>query len=309
MEGGEALGTFPDSPSLVHPTTLACLGMADRHLRGGSAGSWLLLPTDLELIVRSAAKVAWRIVAAMQGALGPGGNAVKTGPAEIIAKVKGLYGDRLQDVGREFRVLRASRALQDETLLLQQLHDLQGIANRHCPGEAWSVVISSCCESLLMCTEGSGEEGYLLFDPSARLNLGIEGSRAVRLMSLRAVQLQLLSILSDIWAKAAISHEKRACDSSERDFVTFLVVMSHLPIDAPIEHQARRQAAAQAISKLRKKEKAAAIRVKRKEVELLRRELQHGMAISKIATSALENQGCNTQTQPGNCVLSCFNFY
>src|SRR5688500_8978996 len=56
------------------------------------------------------------------------GTSATTGPAELLSKVRGLYGDRLQSMGREVRTLRDPKAERDETLLLGQLHELRSAA-------------------------------------------------------------------------------------------------------------------------------------------------------------------------------------
>jgi hypothetical protein len=105
--------------------------------------------------------------------------------------VRGLYGDRLQSVGREVRTLRDPKAEREETLLLGQLHELRAAAAA-CAQSKWCVVLGCCGESVVVCgvqkpfdeadiAAVDGDSGttdsaanatapveLLLFDPSAR---------------------------------------------------------------------------------------------------------------------------------------------
>jgi hypothetical protein len=106
--------------------------------------------------------------------------------------VRGLYGDRLQSVGREVRTLRDPKAEREETLLLGQLHELRAAAAA-CAQSKWCVVLDCCGESVAVCgvqkplddadtAAADGESGtadsaaaataapveLLLFDPCAR---------------------------------------------------------------------------------------------------------------------------------------------
>jgi hypothetical protein len=78
------------------------------------------------------------------------GTPAATGPAELLSKVRGLYGDRLQSVGREVRTLRDPAAEREETLLLGQLHELRAAAAA-CAQSKWCVVLGCCGESVAVC--------------------------------------------------------------------------------------------------------------------------------------------------------------
>ena len=95
-----------------------------------------------------------------------------TCPSELLAKVRGLYGDRLQSLGREVRTLRDPKAERDETLLLGQLHEIKS-AMAACKEPRWCTLIAACGESIAVCglhrREGAADVTELmLFDPCAR---------------------------------------------------------------------------------------------------------------------------------------------
>lgn len=214
----DALATFPPRAALpVPPSTLCCLGFADRflshypipHLEGGDdtsldaclagrAGTAGIATSadEIESTMQKASELAGRLAAALAGTARPKNRAPATAPvSDLLAKVRGIFGNRLTCVGREIRVSRDGKAESDETLLLRQIHVLKNAVLENYNGRKWCIVVSSGGESLAVLSvplppiEAGGTCGcdFLVFDPSPRPAMKLRGSYVVKFTTVRSV--------------------------------------------------------------------------------------------------------------------------
>ena len=216
----DALATFPPRAALpVPPSTLCCLSFVDRFLthypvvsmqtvvegvnivdlrlvgRAGVAGV-ALSANELDNAMQNAAELGRRLAAALAGtARSKPREARMAQVSALLAKVRGIFGNRLTCVGRDIRVSRNAKAEKDETFLLRQIHALKSAALETCNGQKWGMVVGSGGESLAVCsvplppTEGEGEYGcdFLVFDPWPRPAMKLGGSYVVKFTTVRLV--------------------------------------------------------------------------------------------------------------------------
>ncbi|CAM9253119.1 unnamed protein product [Pylaiella littoralis] len=296
------LATFPPRADLpASSSTLCCLSFVDRFIsryptayntkvkdnidgrlllgHAGRPAGIAISADDLESTMESAAELGGRLAAALAGTVRSKRRESTTAPvSDLLAKVRGIFGNRLTCVGREIRVLRNVQAEGDETLLLRQIHTLKNAALDACNGEKWSIVISSGGESLAVCSvplptvEEGGACGcdFLIFDPSPRPAMKLRGSYIVKFTTVRGLQLHLLSALGEIWRGRGLPQ----ADLSKKEFVGLSVVMAARGKgEAHVDGDSRRLLE-DSVTSLRKAEKAAVIKIKREEVEALRRALK-----------------------------------
>ncbi|CAM9098942.1 unnamed protein product [Ectocarpus sp. 4 AP-2014] len=313
----DTLGTFPPRGDLpASSSTLCCLSFADRFIshypvarsatvddvvdggvllgRTGPTTGIAISVGDVETIMVSAAELGGRLAAALAGTVRSKRRDLATAPvSDLLAKVRGIFGNRLTCIGREIRVSRNAEAEKDETLLLRQIHALKNVAVESCNGEKWCFLVSSGGESLVVCSvplpavEEGGSCGcdFLVFDPWPRPAMKLRGSYIVKFTTVRGLQLHLLSALGEIWRSNGLSQEDGAL---EKEFVGLSVVMrakgrgvETLEVDV-----AARRMLEDSVTALRKAEKAAAIKIKRQEVEALRKALQKTSQQQNLAPSA-----------------------
>lgn len=206
--------TFPPQTALPVPSsTLCCLSFSDRFLtqyssadeRGerhecleGSAASAsprgvAVTVTDVDFIMKRAADLGKRLMAAFAGKLRPrvrdsAGAAI----SDLLTKVRGIFGNRLTPVGRDIRVLRDERAVEDDTFLLRQLHALNNATMKVCGREKWSIIVTAgyaswaVCALPLMSLRGTvSESHFLVFDPLPRVKEELRGSSVVSFTTIR----------------------------------------------------------------------------------------------------------------------------
>ncbi|CAM9498130.1 unnamed protein product, partial [Hapterophycus canaliculatus] len=306
----DALSTFPPRADLpASSSTLCCLSFADhfisRYPTAGTAAidadadGRLLLgragiamsANDLEVIMQSAAELGGRLAAALAGTVRSKRRGLAVAPvSDLLGKVRGIFGNRLASVGREIRVSRNSEAERDETLLLRQIHAIKNAALSACEGEKWCFIVSSGGESLAVCSvplPAVGEGGapgcdFLVFDPWPRPAMKLRGSYILRFTTVRGLQLHLLSALGEIWREGGLPQQK----GTKKEFVGLSVVMKTTKgAKEHIDLNARRQLE-ESVTSLRKAEKAVAIKVKREEIESLRRALEKSAQDKQRAISS-----------------------
>lgn len=217
----DAFATFPPPAALPVPSsTLCCLSFMDRFLlhypddcsktmynshnnsdnslvgRASSVGI-AITEDELVLTMHSAAELGGRLAAALAGTARP--KQQTRDPAivpvsDLLAKVRGIFGNRLTCIGREIRVSRDEKAERDETLLLDQIHALKNSALKHCAGQKWCAIVSSGGESIAICSIPlSSVEGvangcdFLVFDPWPRPAMKLLGSYVVKFTTVRCV--------------------------------------------------------------------------------------------------------------------------
>ncbi|CAM9425449.1 unnamed protein product [Ectocarpus sp. 13 AM-2016] len=318
----DTLGTFPPRADLpASSSTLCCLSFADRFMshypvarsatvddvvdggillgRTGPTTGIAISAGDVETIMVSAAELGGRLAAALAGTVRSKRRDLETAPVfDLLAKVRGIFGNRLTSIGREIRVSRNAEAEKDETLLLRQIHALKNAAMDSCNGEKWCFLVSSGGESLVVCSvplpavEEGGSYGcdFLLFDPWPRPAMKLRGSYIVKFTTVRGLQLHILSALGEIWRSSGLSQENGAL---KKEFVGLSVVMRAKGRGAE-QHEAdvaARRMLEDSVTALRKAEKAAAIKIKRQEVEALRKALRK--------TSQQQNLGPSAPTSIG----------
>lgn len=215
----DALATFLPRDALPVPSsTLCCLSFADRFLSrypagGGdgigdthdiddrlagraSASGIAVTEDDLEITTQSAAALGGRLAAALAGEIrSKQTRDPSTAPvSDLLAKVRGIFFDRLCCIGREIRVSRDDKAERDETLLLHQIHALKNAALECCSREKWCAIVSSGGESLVVCSvplpwiDGAASGcDFLVFDPWPRPAMKLHGSYVVKFTTVRSV--------------------------------------------------------------------------------------------------------------------------
>ncbi|CAM9382816.1 unnamed protein product [Scytosiphon promiscuus] len=295
----DALDTFPPRADLpASPSTLCCLSFADHfithyptaqkavtdddadgRLLRGRAGI-AMSANDLEVIMQSAAELGGRLAAALSGTVRSKRRELATAPvSELLGKVRGIFGNRLTCVGREIRVSRNTEAEGDETLLLRQIHAIKSAALSACEAQKWCFIVSSGGESLTVCSiplpavEDGGACGcdFLVFDPWPRLAMKLRGSYVVKFTTVRGLQLHLLSALGEIWREEGLPQK----EGMRKEFVGISVVMKTARgAEGQATLNGRRQLE-DSVTSLRKAEKAAAIKIKREEIESLRQALDN----------------------------------
>lgn len=214
----DALAAFPPRATLpASASTICCLSFTDQFLSHyptahkpaiGSSGDHVdvllanhvgtggiaISADDLEAIMQSAADLGGRLSAALAGTARSQKRGTVAAPvSDLLAKVRGIFGNRLTCVGREIRVARDFKAERDETLLLRQIHALKNAALEACNGEKWCVVVSSGGESLVVCSiplppvEDGGTCGcdFFVFDPSPRPDMKLRGSYIIKFTTVR----------------------------------------------------------------------------------------------------------------------------
>ncbi|CAM9234722.1 unnamed protein product, partial [Choristocarpus tenellus] len=293
------LQTFPAREALpVDPSTLCCLAFADHFLsnypisrdtvrasipeKGELSAGIALSPNDIETVMKGSAILAGRLATALKRKTrSTDGSVLTCCPAELLAKVKGMYGDRLTCIGREIRILRDLRAEQEETMLLRQMHTLKNAAVGADSGarEKWCLVVGSGGESLTICgiplsqAEGSiGGCDFLVFDPSPRPLMNLQGSYVIRFTTVRGLQLHLISALGQVWRTEGKGSNPAKRNGS--DYINISVVMSSLPSDSKPDQLQGRHVMDVNVAQLRKSEKAEAIRKKKEEVEAIRKAMK-----------------------------------
>lgn len=221
----DTLGTFPPRGELpASSSTLCCLSFADRFIshypvarnptvddavdggillgRTGPTTGIAMSAGDVETIMGSAAELGGRLAAALSGTVRSKRRDLATAPvSELLAKVRGIFGNRLTCIGREIRVSRNAEAEKDETLLLRQIHTLKNAALESCNREKWCFLVSSGGESLLVCSVPlpAVEEGgvcgcdFLVFDPWPRPAMKLRGSYIVKFTTVRYARVTLFS--------------------------------------------------------------------------------------------------------------------
>ncbi|CBJ49179.1 hypothetical protein Esi_0207_0048 [Ectocarpus siliculosus] len=313
----DTLGTFPPRGDLpASSSTLCCLSFADRFIshypiarnatvddvvdggillgRTGPTTGIAISAGDVETIMGSAAELGGRLAAALAGTVRSKRRDLATAPvSDLLAKVRGIFGNRLTCIGREIRVSRNAEAEKDETLLLRQIHALKNAALESCNREKWCFLVSSGGESLVVCSvplpavEEGGSCGcdFLVFDPWPRPAMKLRGSYIVKFTTVRGLQLHLLSALGEIWRSSGRSQEDGAL---KKELVGLSVVMRAKGRGAE-QHEvdlAARRMLEDSVTALRKAEKAAAIKIKRQEVEALRKALRKPSQQQHLAPSA-----------------------
>ncbi|CAM9903859.1 unnamed protein product, partial [Ectocarpus sp. 12 AP-2014] len=318
----DTLGTFPPRGDLpTSSSTLCCLSLADRFIshypvarsatvddvvdggillgRTGTTTGIAISAGDVETIMVSAAELGGRLAAALAGTVRSKRRDLATAPvSDLLAKVRGIFGNRLTCIGREIRVSRNAEAEKDETLLLRQIHALKNAALESCNGEKWCFLVSSGGESLVVCSvplpavEEGGSCGcdFLVFDPWPRPAMKLRGSYIVKFTTVRGLQLHILSALGEIWRSNGLSQEDGAL---KKEFVGLSVVMraKGRGVEQHEADVAARRMLEDSVTALRKAEKAAAIKIKRQEVEALRKALRK--------TSQQQNLGPSAPTSIG----------
>lgn len=216
-----ALATFPQPAALPVPaSTLCCLSFADWFLknypvlatqeidedcnftnlrllsRAGVSGV-AVSAHELDSVMQNAAKLGCRLAPALAGTSWSRPNESKmVSVSELLAKVRGIFGNRLTSVGRDIRVMRDAQAEKDENLLLRQIYTLKNAALETCNGQKWCIVVSSGGESLIVCsvplppTEVDRNTGcdFLVFDPWPRPTLKLQGSYIVKFTTVRYME-------------------------------------------------------------------------------------------------------------------------
>ncbi|CAM9495431.1 unnamed protein product [Ectocarpus sp. 8 AP-2014] len=318
----DTLGTFPPRGDLpASSSTLCCLSFADRFIshypiarnatvddvvdggillgRTGPTTGIAISAGDIETIMGSAAELGGRLAAALAGTVRSKRRDLATAPvSDLLAKVRGIFGNRLTCIGREIRVSRNAEAEKDETLLLRQIHALKNAAMESCNGEKWSFLVSSGGESLVVCSvplpavEEGGSCGcdFLVFDPWPRPAMKLRGSYIVKFTTVSWVLLLLLSSgeipLSVKYLKYPSSVKYLLCRGKDAKFRAKRRGAEQHEVDL-----AARRVLEDSVTALRKAEKAAAIKIKRQEVEALRKALQKTSQQQHLAPSALISVG------------------
>lgn len=215
----DALKTFPPRAALPVPSsTLCCLTFVDRflsryptpsppvndggnvdivRLAGRVASVGIAVTADeLDSVMQGAADLGGRLAAALAGTARSRNRDPSTTPvSDLLAKVRGIFGNRLTSIAREIRVARNGKTEQDETLLLRQLHALKNAGLEACGGQKWCIVVSSGGESLVVCIiplpPVQGETwgcDFLVFDPWPRPAMKLCGSYIIKFTTVRLVE-------------------------------------------------------------------------------------------------------------------------
>lgn len=233
------LATFPPRADLpASSSTLCCLSFVDRFIsryttavntaiegdidgrlllgRAGRPAGIAISADDLEATMESAAELGGRLAAALAGTVrSKRSSEPATAPVpDLLAKVRGIFGNRLTCVGREIRVSRNEQAERDETLLLRQIHTLKNAALDACNGEKWSIVVSSGGESLAVCcvplpaVEEGGACGcdFLIFDPWPRPAMKLRGSYIVKFTTVRFVTLSSCEMVLYVFGACSLQY-------------------------------------------------------------------------------------------------------
>lgn len=212
-----ALATFPPRAALLVPSsTLCCLSFADRFLfhypfEGDSGGDrhelGHALPSrslstriaisadDLDSVVQRAAELGGRLAAALAARRRPKARNPAAAPISVLlAKVRGIFGNRMTCVGGEIHVLRDEKAERDESFLLHQIHALKNAVLDASNNEKWCFVVTSGGESLVICVmplvlvEGTAAGcDFLVFNPRSRPEMKLPGSYVVKFTTVRSV--------------------------------------------------------------------------------------------------------------------------